>query len=148
MSRVAGALEPLDPSGWKRGRGYSNGMLAPAAGRVLFIAGQIGWDEDQHLVGDGFSAQFDRALANVIAVLEAAGGAPEHLGRLTLYVTDRDEYTAAAGEIGAAYRRYVGDHYPAMTLIEVAGLLEPRAKVEIEGTAVLPLETGEPGDGD
>ena len=138
MSGVPGALEPVEPSGWRRGRGYSHGMVAPATGRPLFVAGQIGWDETQEIVGDGFAEQFEQALANVVAVVRAAGGEPEHVGRLTIYVTDKREYVAAAAEIGEAYRRLVGSHYPAMALVEVQGLLEPRAKVEIAADAVLP----------
>ena len=138
MSRAVGALEPVEPAGWPRGRGYSHGMIAPAGGRRLFVAGQIGWDESQQLVGDGFAEQFAQALANVVAVVRAAGGDPRHIGRLTIYVTDKSEYIAAASAMGEAYRRLVGAHYPAMALLEVKGLLEPRAKVEIEADAVLP----------
>ena len=146
MSRAPGALEPVSPPGWRRGRGYSHGMVAPAGGRPLFVAGQIGWDETEEIVGDGFAEQFEAALANVVAVVRAAGGTPEHIGRLTIYVVDKREYVAAAAAIGEAYRRLVGPHYPAMALVEVKGLLEPRAKVEIEADAVLPAaEAGAAG---
>ena len=143
MKPPRGALEPVAPPDWPRGSGYSHGMLAPAGGRVLFIAGQVGWDESQRLVGKGFLEQFEQALANVMAVLEAAGGVAEHLGRLTVYVVDRGEYLGALAEVGVVYRRLVGRHYPAMALLEVASLLEPGARVEIEATAVLPAAAGE-----
>jgi enamine deaminase RidA (YjgF/YER057c/UK114 family) len=113
-------------------------MLGPAGGRILFVAGQVGWDGEQKLVGPGFVEQFERALANVVTVVRAAGGGPESLGRLTLYVVDKEEYRRQLGAVGEAYRRVMGRHYPAMALVEVAGLLEPGAKVEIEGTGVVP----------
>jgi enamine deaminase RidA (YjgF/YER057c/UK114 family) len=131
-------LRTIEPQGFPPARGYSHGLLAPAGGRLLFVAGQIGWDAEGKLVGDAFAAQFGRALANVAAVVRAAGGAPEHLARLTVYVTDRREYLADLAAVGEAYRAVMGRHYPAMALLEVSGLLEPGAKVEIEGTAVLP----------
>ncbi|MEZ5331781.1 MAG: RidA family protein [Thermoanaerobaculia bacterium] len=131
-------LEPVDPEEMGAPRGYSNGMLAPAGGRLLFVAGQIGWDGEQKLVGPGFAEQFERALANVVTVVRAAGGGPESLGRLTLFVTDKEEYRRSLPAVGEAYRRVMGGHYPAMALLEVAGLLEEGAKVEIEGTAVVP----------
>lgn len=131
-------LEPINPESLGAPRGYSNGMLAPAGGRLLFVAGQIGWDGRQRLVGESFIEQFGQALENVAAVLRAAGGAPEHLARLTLYVVDRREYLADLKAVGEAYRRVLGRHYPAMALVEVQALLEPGAKVEIEATAVLP----------
>lgn len=131
-------MEPINPASLGAPRGYSNGMLAPAGGRLLFVAGQIAWDAEQRLVAGDFTAQLERALANVVAVVREAGGGPEHVGRLTIYVTDRREYLAALSEVGAAYRRVMGRHYPAMALVEVAALLEPGAKVEIEATAVLP----------
>ncbi len=133
-----GFLRAVEPDGFPPPRGYSHGILAPAGGRLLFVAGQIGWDAEGRLVGDAFAAQFGRALANVAAVVRAAGGAPEHLARLTVYVTDRREYLADLAAVGEAYRAVMGRHYPAMALVEVSGLLEPGAKVEIEGTAVLP----------
>jgi enamine deaminase RidA (YjgF/YER057c/UK114 family) len=113
-------------------------VLAPAGGRLLFVAGQVGWDAGQRLVGAGFAEQFGQALANVLAVVREAGGAPEDVARLTLFVTDKQEYQAALKAVGEAYRRLMGRHYPAMALVVVAGLLEPGAKVEIEATAVLP----------
>jgi enamine deaminase RidA (YjgF/YER057c/UK114 family) len=125
----------IEPEGWPAPRGYANGILAE--GRYLAIAGQIGWNERGELA-DGFLAQARQALRNVVAVLRAAGGEPEHLVRLTWYVTDNAAYRGSLKELGAAYRDIVGTHYPAMTLVEVAALLEGGAKVEIEATAVLP----------
>jgi enamine deaminase RidA (YjgF/YER057c/UK114 family) len=133
-------FEAIDPGTLGRPRGYSHGLLAPAGGRVLLVAGQIGWDGDQRLVGPGFVEQFERALANVLAVVRQAGGAAEHVGRLTIFVVDRQEYLQALEPVGEAYRRVLGRHYPAMSLVEVAALLEPGARVEIEATAVLPAE--------
>lgn len=130
-------LQPIEPEGWKRGSGYSNGMLAPAGSRLLFVAGQIGWDAEQHLVSDAMGGQFRQALANVLAVVTAAGGAAASIARMTVYVTDKQQYTDARKEIGGAWRELLGRHYPAMTLVEVADLLAPGAKVEIEVTAVV-----------
>lgn len=132
-------LEPIDPESLGgRGRGYSNGILVPSGARLLFVAGQVGWDRERHLVDGGFVPQFERALANVVEVVGAAGGAAEHLARLTIYVVDRNEYLAALPALGAAWRRVVGTHFPAMALVEVRGLVEPGARVEIEATAALP----------
>ena len=119
-------------------KGYSNGVAAE--GRQVFIAGQIGWNERCELVGDDFVRQAERALANIVEVLAEAGGEPRHLTRLTWFVTDKAAYVARQKEIGEAYRRVIGRHFPAMSLIVVAGLLEPGAKVEIEGTAVIPAQ--------
>ena len=126
------------PPGWPRPRGYSNGVLA--RGRLLAIAGEIAWDEQERIDSDDFAAQFHRALANVVTVVTAAGGSPEHLGQLTVYVTDKREYLASLQEVGAAWRALVGPHYPAMALVQVSALLEDRAKVEIAALAVLPDE--------
>lgn len=128
--------EVLQPPDWARPRGYANGVAAE--GRQVYVSGQIGWDAEQHFVGDDFAAQVRQALANVVAVLACAGAKPEHIVRMTWYVTSRDEYNAALGPIGAAYRELIGRNYPAMSVVVVAGLLEPRAKVEIEATAVIP----------
>jgi len=125
----------LQPAGWTRPRGYANGIAAE--GRQVFVSGQIGWDAEQHIVSDDFAAQARQALANIVAVLAEAGGKPEHLVRLTWYVTSRDEYKAALARIGASYRELIGRHYPAMSVVVVAALLEPRARVEIEATAVV-----------
>jgi enamine deaminase RidA (YjgF/YER057c/UK114 family) len=127
--------EILQPPGWARPRGYANGIAA--TGRQVFVAGQIGWDADQRFASDDFAAQVRQALANIVAVLACAGAKPEHLVRMTWYVTSRDEYNAALTEIGAAYRELIGRNFPAMSVVVVAGLLEPRAKVEIEATAVV-----------
>ena len=116
-------------------RGYTHGVLA--SGRSLFIAGQIGWNARGQIVSHDFVEQFDQALANVLAIVREAGGTAESVARLTIYVTDKAEYLAAQGPIGARYRVRMGKHYPAMTLVEVKALLEDGAKVEIEGTAVL-----------
>ncbi len=130
--------QPINPSELGAPSGFSHGMLAPAGGRLLFVAGQVGWDGDQRIVGEAFVDQFAQALANVMSVVHEAGGGPEHVTRLTIYVTDKREYVAALKTVGAAYRAAMGRHFPAMALVEVAGLLEPGAKVEIEATAVLP----------
>ncbi|HLL77033.1 MAG TPA: RidA family protein [Pyrinomonadaceae bacterium] len=131
-------LETINPERLGRPRGYSNGVLAPAGGRLLFVAGQIAWDERQRIVSEDFAQQFGRALANVLAVVAEAGGAPEQIARLTIYVTDKREYQSRTREIGERWRALLGRHYPAMALVEVKGLLEDGAKVEIEATAVLP----------
>jgi len=132
-------FEFLQPKNWKMPpKGYSNGVAAE--GRQVFIAGQIGWNERCELVGDDFVRQAERALANIVEVLAEAGGEPRHLTRLTWFVTDKAAYVARQKEIGEAYRRVIGRHFPAMSLIVVAGLLEPGAKVEIEGTAVIPAQ--------
>jgi enamine deaminase RidA (YjgF/YER057c/UK114 family) len=127
--------EILQPAGWARPRGYANGIAAE--GRQVFVAGQIGWDAEQRFVSDDFAAQVRQALANVVAVLACAGARPEHLVRMTWYVTSRDEYNASLAAIGAAWRELIGRTYPAMSVVIVAGLLEPRARVEIEATAVV-----------
>ncbi|GAB4200503.1 MAG: RidA family protein [Sandaracinaceae bacterium] len=117
-------------------RGYSNGMLFPSGGELLFVAGQVGWDRDGAFA-EGLTAQFELALRNVLDVVRAAGGSPESIGRLTIYVVDRHDYVAKVKEIGVAYRGLMGKHFPAMALVQVAALLEPRALVEIEATAVI-----------
>jgi enamine deaminase RidA (YjgF/YER057c/UK114 family) len=136
-------LRAVDPQALGgRGRGYSNGILAPAGSRLLFVAGQVGWTRERKLVDGGFVPQIERAFENVAAVVREAGGGPEHVARLTLYVVDKGEYLAQLGAVGAAYRRVFGAHFPAMTLVEVKGLLEPGARVEVEATAALPPESG------
>jgi enamine deaminase RidA (YjgF/YER057c/UK114 family) len=130
-------FEFINPESLGRPRGYANGVVAPAGGRLLFVAGQIGWDEGQRIVDADFVAQFDRALANVLAVIAAAGGRPEQIARLVVYVTDKREYRARTRELGACWRARMGRHYPAMALVEVKSLLEDDAKVEIEAIAVL-----------
>ena len=128
--------EHIQPEGWQRPSGYSNGMKA--RGELVFVAGQVGWDTRGRMVGDGFVEQTRKALENVIAVLETGGARAEHLVRMTWYVVGLQDYKSALKEVGRVYREVVGDHYPAMTLVEVAGLVEPGAKVEIEATAVIP----------
>lgn len=127
----------IQPAGWLPPRGYSNGMIA--SGRVVSIAGQIGWDPASGMiVSADFAAQTAQALRNVVAVLETAGGTPEHLVRLTWFITSRRAYVEARGDIGDAYREIIGRHFPAMSVVIVHGLIEPDASVEIEATAVLP----------
>lgn len=128
----------IQPKGWARPRGYSNGVVA--TGRFLSIAGQVGWDPTNSVptFPPTFAEQFDRALANVIAVLREAGGSPEHLTRMTMYVTNKNEYVDALVEVGTAWKKHVGKSYPAMALVQVVALLEDKAKVEIEADAVLP----------
>jgi enamine deaminase RidA (YjgF/YER057c/UK114 family) len=127
--------EVLLPAGWSRPVGYANGVAA--RGRVLFVAGQIGWSASGEFA-DGLVGQVRQGLLNIVAVLRAGGAEPQHLVRLTWYVLDLDAYRSARSEIGRIYREVIGQHYPAMTLVAVAGLLEERALVEIEATAVVP----------
>ncbi|SAK78722.1 endoribonuclease L-PSP [Caballeronia fortuita] len=126
----------LLPSGWVKPRGYANGVAA--RGTQVYIAGQIGWDEEARFVSKAFGAQAEQALRNVVAVLREAGGRPEHLVRMTWYVTDKRAYLAAAKEIGAAFRETIGDYDIAMSAVQVAALIEDDALVEIEATAVIP----------
>ena len=128
----------LQPPGWPRPRGYANGMAADAGGTLVFVAGQIGWDTDGSFPASDIAGQVRTTLENVVAVLREAGARPEHVVRLTWYVVDREEYLASTREIGAAYRAVMGDHYPAMAVVAVAGLIEAQARVEIEATAVVP----------
>lgn len=125
------------PDGWKRPKGYANAMIMPR-GRVVFVAGQVGWDQNERIVSADFVDQFRQALKNVRQCVEAAGCRVEHIGRVTLYVTDKSEYAANLRGVGDAWRDVIGRHYPAMALLEVKGLLEVGAKVEIEADAVLP----------
>ncbi len=127
----------INPESLGAPHGYSNGVLTDAGGRLLFIAGQVAWDQQQQIVAGDLVGQFDCALANVIAVVNEAGGKPEQIARLVIYVTDKGEYRVHMKEIGERYRARMGKHFPAMVLVEVAGLLEDRAKIEIEGVAVL-----------
>jgi enamine deaminase RidA (YjgF/YER057c/UK114 family) len=127
------------PSGWPRPSGYAQGVVS--SGRILTVSGQIGWNESNQLVGPAFLEQALQALRNIVAVVGAAGGGPEHLMRLTWYVVDSSEYRAALEALGNGYREIVGSVYPAMTLVQVAALLEEGARVEIEATAVLPSKT-------
>ena len=127
----------IDPESLGAPRGYANGVLTEAGGRLLFIAGQVAWDQQQEIIGNDLVAQFDRALANVITVVTEAGGHAEQIARLSIHVTDKDEYRARMKEIGERYRARMGKHFPAMVLVEVKSLLEDRAKIEIEGIAIL-----------
>jgi enamine deaminase RidA (YjgF/YER057c/UK114 family) len=131
------SFEIINPQSLGAPRGYSNGVLGEAGGRLLFIAGQVGWNRDQQIVSDDLVEQFDRALTNVLAVVTEAGGTPQQLARLVIYVTDKNEYKNRMKEIGERYRARMGKHFPAMVLVEVKSLLEDGAKIEIEGTAVL-----------
>ena len=131
------SFKRINPESLGRPRGYANGLLTTPGVRLLFVAGQVAWGEGQRIVSDDFVEQFDRALRNVLAVVNEAGGAPGGVARLVVYVTDKREYLARTGEIGERWRALMGSHYPAMTLVEVRSLLEDEAKVEIECTAVL-----------
>jgi enamine deaminase RidA (YjgF/YER057c/UK114 family) len=131
-------IEILQPPGWPRPRGYSNGIAA--RGRQVFVSGMIGWNAQGQFESDDFAAQARQALRNVVEVLREANARPEHIVRMTWYVVDRREYLAAAKALGAAYREIIGEHYPAMTAVEVRALIEDRARVEIEVTAVVPDE--------
>ena len=131
-------MDLLHPKHWRRPRGFSHGVAAE--GRQVFVAGQIGWSADQEIVADDFVAQVEQALRNIVEILAEAGARSEHLVRLTWYVTDKREYLARAREVGEVYRRAIGHHFPAMTLVQVAALVEDRAKVEIEATAVVPTQ--------
>jgi len=128
-------MDFLHPSTWKAACGYSNGVAAE--GKQIFVAGQIAWDEQQKIVSEDFVEQTAQVLRNIVAVLAEAGAQPEHIVRMTWFIKDKNEYLAAASEIGAAYREVIGKHFPAMSLVQVADLLEEGAKVEIEATAVL-----------
>jgi enamine deaminase RidA (YjgF/YER057c/UK114 family) len=127
----------INPDSLGAPRGYSNGVLTDAGGRLLFVAGQIGWDEKQTIVGDDFVAQFDRALANVMKVVTEAGGNAQQVARLVIYVTNKTEYIEQREEVGKCYRAHLGKHFPAMVLVEVKSLLDDKAKVEIEALAVM-----------
>ena len=126
----------LNPVGWKPARGYANGVAA--SGRTLYLGGTVGWNDQQEFESDDFIAQVRQCLRNIVVVLAEGGAGPEHLVRLTWYITDRDEYVARLGELGTVYREIIGRHFPAMAMVQVVGLMEARAKVEIEATAVIP----------
>jgi enamine deaminase RidA (YjgF/YER057c/UK114 family) len=131
-------MEFLHPKSWAPTKGFSNGVAAE--GRQVFVAGQIGWNANQEIVDDDLVAQVEQALRNVVDVLAEADARPEHLVRLTWYIIDKREYLARSSEVGQAYRRVIGRHFPAMTLVQVVALVEDRAKVEIEATAVVPTK--------
>lgn len=129
-------MKKLQPPGWAEPKGYANGVLA--RGALIFVGGQIGWNESQEFESDDFIAQTRQALMNIVAILKAGGSGPEHMVRMTWYVTDRIEYSTRLKELGGVYREVMGKHFPAMTCVEVSGLVEDRAKIEIEVTASLP----------
>lgn len=128
--------EVLHPENWKTPSGYANGVAA--SGRTIFVGGQIGWNGDQVFESDDFVDQFETVLRNILAILKEVDAGPEHLVRLTWYITDKREYLSRLREVGAAYREVFGKNYPAMAVVQVAGLMEDRAKIEIEATAVIP----------
>ena len=136
MSERDAPFDFLHPRHWKRAKGYANGVAGE--GRLVFVAGQIGWNADQQFESRDFVAQIRQALANVVAVVAEAGGTPAHIARLTWYITDRQEYLSRLPEVGEAYRAIMGRHFPAMTMVEVSALMESDAKVEIEASAVVP----------
>ena len=129
-------MEFLQPEGWTKPRGYANGIAC--SGRMVFVSGMVGWDADGVFHTDDFAGQVRQALANIVAVLAEGGARPEHIVRMTWYVLDKKEYVAAWPEIGATYRELIGRHFPTMSAVQVAGLVEDRARVEIEVTAVVP----------
>jgi enamine deaminase RidA (YjgF/YER057c/UK114 family) len=129
-------MKNLLPPGWPRPKGYSNGIAAH--GRTIYTAGVVGWDEQERFVTDTLPGQFAQVLRNIVAILAEGGAGPEHLVRLTCYVTSIDAYLASLAEIGAAWKEIIGRHYPTMALVEVVRLVEPKALVEIEATAVVP----------
>ncbi len=129
-------MKTLLPPGWKKPKGYANGIAA--RGTMVMVAGQIGWTADETFETDDFAEQARQALRNIVAVLKAGGAAPEHIVRMTWYVTNKQEYLASLPALGAAYKDVIGPHYPAMTLVEVRALVEDRAKIEIEATAIIP----------
>lgn len=129
-------MKLLQPAGWAEPKGYANGVMA--RGAMIFVGGQIGWNAQQQFESDDFIAQTRQALLNIRAVLQAGGAGPQHMVRMTWYVVDRVEYVARLKELGAAYREVMGKNFPAMTCVEVSALVEERARIEIEVTAVLP----------
>jgi enamine deaminase RidA (YjgF/YER057c/UK114 family) len=130
-------MQTLLPQGWAPPVGYANG-IAVAPGRIVFIAGQVGWDAEQRFHSDDIAPQFEQALANVLAVLAEAGGRPEHICRITAFCCDKPAYLAARAQLGAIWKRHMGRHYPAMSMIFVSDLLDSPGKIELEATAVVP----------
>jgi enamine deaminase RidA (YjgF/YER057c/UK114 family) len=128
--------EFLHPQSWKRPKGYANGIVAE--GRLVFLAGQVGWNTEQRFDSEDFVAQTRQALANIVSLVREAGGKPEHITRLTWFVLNKSEYLSRLSELSQAYRNVMGSHFPAMTLVQVVALVEDQAKVEIEATAVVP----------
>ncbi len=131
-------MQVLHPKHWAAAKGFANGIAAE--GKQVFVAGQVGWNAEQVFESDDFAAQTEQALRNIVEVLAEAGARPEHIVRLTWYVTSKQEYIARLRDVGGAYRRVLGRHFPAMTLVQVVALVEDRAKVEIEATAVVPRQ--------
>lgn len=129
-------MQMLNPAGWMRPKGYSNGIAA--AGRMIFVAGQVGWDSQETFRTDDLVGQVRQSLSNIVAILAEAGARPEHIVRMNWYLADKDEYNARLAEIGEVYRELIGRHFPAMTALQVAGFVEHGAKIEIEVTAMLP----------
>jgi len=129
-------MQILQPPGWAKPRGFSNGIAA--TGKQVFVAGQIGWTGENKFEAKDFAGQFRQTLKNTLAVLAEAGAKPEHIVRMTWYITDKKEYLGAIKEVGAAYRELIGKHYPTMAVVQVVALMEDQAKVEIETTAVIP----------
>jgi len=129
-------MKALLPPGWPRPKGYANGVSA--RGRTIFTAGVVGWDETQKFVTPDLAGQFRQVLENILAILAVDGAGPEHIVRMTWYVTDIHAYRSSVKEIGAAWRELIGRHYPTMAVVEVGALVEPEAKIEIEATAVVP----------
>jgi enamine deaminase RidA (YjgF/YER057c/UK114 family) len=129
-------IEILQPPGWVRAKGFSHGVAC--TGKLVFIAGQVGWTGEGKWEARDFAGQFRQTLKNILAVLAQANGRPEHIVRLTWYVLDKQEYLGSLKEVGAAYRELMGRHYPAMAVVQVSGLVEPEARLEIEATAVIP----------
>ena len=129
-------MQMLNPAGWMRPKGYSNGIAA--AGRMIFVAGQVGWDAQETFRTDDLVGQVRQSLTNIVAILAEAGARPEHIVRMNWYLADKDEYNARLAEIGEVYRDLIGRHFPAMTALQVAGFVEHGAKIEIEVTAMLP----------
>ena len=129
-------IRTLQPAGWKPAKGYANGMLAE--GRTVWLGGQIGWNGNCEFETDDFVGQVRQALENIVAILAEAGGRPEHIVRMTWFVTDKQAYVSRLPEVGKAYRDVLGKHFPSMSVVQVVALVEDRAKVEIEATAVLP----------
>ena len=131
-------MQILHPQGWSPPVGYSNGISVSAAGRVVFIAGQVGWDADQHFQSEDLVPQFEQALRNILSILAEAGGKPIHICRLTAYCIDKRAYLAGRRELGRIWKKLIGNHYPVMSMIFVADLLDTPAKIELEATAVVP----------
>jgi len=144
MADAAGSpsdLDPLEsvlPAGWSRPKGYAQAVRVPSGRALLFVAGQVGWNTDEQIVSPDFTAQFEQALRNCLTIVEAAGGAASDIVRLTMYCSDRSVYAERQRDVGEAYRRVMGRHFPAMSLVEVSALLEEGALIEIEATAALP----------